>query len=139
MSWAIGYDNRWNRDIGYGVPAYCDHPGCTEEIDRGLAWVCCGSEPYGGENGCGRYFCANHRAFTYVDLNDNETDDADILTCAHEDEDHISADHPEWVAHKLTDPSWQSWREEYPEVVQQLEDRYYWAMRGLWMFGGGLP
>jgi hypothetical protein len=46
MSWAIGYDGRWKRDIGYGVPAYCDHPGCNEEIDRGLAHVC-GGEPYG--------------------------------------------------------------------------------------------
>ena len=36
MSWSIGYDDNWDRDIGYGVPAYCDHPGCNEEIDRGF-------------------------------------------------------------------------------------------------------
>jgi len=41
MGWAVGYDNRWSRDIGYGVPAWCDEPGCSEAIDRGLAYVCC--------------------------------------------------------------------------------------------------
>jgi hypothetical protein len=59
MSWAVGYDTRWRRDIGYGVPAFCDHPKCSAEIDRGLAHVC-GGEPYGGERGCGLYFCAEH-------------------------------------------------------------------------------
>lgn len=59
MGWSIGFDNRWNRDIGYGVPAFCDYPGCSEEIDRGLSFVC-GGEPYGGERGCGLYFCSEH-------------------------------------------------------------------------------
>ena len=62
MSWALGYDSQWMRDIGYGLPAYCDHPGCMAEIDRGLAYVC-GSEPYGGEHGCGLYFCDKHLRF----------------------------------------------------------------------------
>ncbi len=44
MSWAVGFDETWQRDIGYGVPAYCDHPGCMAEIDRGLSYVC-GGEP----------------------------------------------------------------------------------------------
>jgi hypothetical protein len=48
MGWSIGYDSKWKRDIGYGVPAPCDLPGCDKEIDRGLAFVC-GTEPYGGE------------------------------------------------------------------------------------------
>lgn len=54
MGWSIGYDSKWKRDIGYGVPAWCDHPGCIEEIYRGLSHVC-GGEPYGGERGCGLY------------------------------------------------------------------------------------
>ena len=29
MGWSIGYDEKWQRDIGYGVPAICDYPGCT--------------------------------------------------------------------------------------------------------------
>ena len=26
MGWSIGFDSKWNRDIGYGVPATCDYP-----------------------------------------------------------------------------------------------------------------
>ena len=59
MGWSIGYDNEWSRDIGYGVPATCDHPGCTESIDRGLYYVC-GDEPRGGNKGCGLFFCDEH-------------------------------------------------------------------------------
>lgn len=55
MGWSIGYDNNWKRDIGYGVPATCDHPDCNEEIDRGLAYVC-GNEPRGGEDGGNNYW-----------------------------------------------------------------------------------
>ena len=44
MGWSIGFDRRWNRDIGYGVPATCDQPGCGADIDRGLAFVC-GGDP----------------------------------------------------------------------------------------------
>jgi hypothetical protein len=59
MGWSIGWDSNWQRDIGYGVPAYCDHPNCHEHIDRGLSYVC-GGEPYGGDEGCGLYFCSQH-------------------------------------------------------------------------------
>lgn len=61
MGWAVGFDQHWRRDIGYGVPATCDYPGCGAAIDRGLSYVC-GDEPYGGEVGCGLYFCATHRS-----------------------------------------------------------------------------
>jgi hypothetical protein len=40
MGWSLGYDTTWNRDIGYGVPAYCDHPDCHKKIHRGIAYVC---------------------------------------------------------------------------------------------------
>ena len=30
MGWSIGYDTNWKRDIGYGVPAKCDHPRCDD-------------------------------------------------------------------------------------------------------------
>lgn len=61
MSWAIGYDDHWHRDVGYGVPATCDHPGCQKLIDRGLAYVC-GGQPYGGDDGCDLFFCEDHSA-----------------------------------------------------------------------------
>jgi hypothetical protein len=105
MSWAVGFDINWNRDIGYGVPAFCDHPDCTEEIDRGLAWVC-GGEPYGGERGCGLYFCAKHGGG---------------MLCARcrKGREPFSAkpDHPTWVQHKMTHPSWAEWRR------QELESK----------------
>lgn len=63
MGWSIGYDSKWNRDVGYGVPAICDHPDCSEEIDRGLSYVCADQEMFGGENGCGLYFCSAHRDY----------------------------------------------------------------------------
>jgi hypothetical protein len=59
MGWSLGFDNSWQRDIGYAVPSICDHPKCNKKIDRGLAYVC-GGYPYGGEKGCGLYFCYDH-------------------------------------------------------------------------------
>jgi hypothetical protein len=59
MGWAFcGTDDR-GREIGYGVAATCDYPGCEEPIDRGLGYVC--GTMHGGEQGCGRYFCGSHR------------------------------------------------------------------------------
>jgi hypothetical protein len=104
MGWAVGFDEHWQRDIGYGVPAYCDQPGCDEEIDRGLAYVCCDEQPYGGERGCGLYFCSKH-------LNPR---------CARCDDDgppYIpKPDHPDWIRHKATDPSWAEWRKVHGQV-----------------------
>lgn len=103
MSWAVGYDDKWQRDIGYGVPAYCDHPGCTEKIDRGLAFICCAEQPYGGEEGCGLYFCDHH----------GDSFDGRCERCSEGKEPfEPKPDHPEWVQHKMTDPSWAKWREE---------------------------
>lgn len=64
MGYAHGQNNN-GREIGYGVTATCDFPGCEQEIDRGLAY-CCGEtdgtqnagmedEPY-----CGGFFCGEH-------------------------------------------------------------------------------
>ncbi|NUK00583.1 hypothetical protein [Streptomyces lunaelactis] len=46
-------------EAGYGVQAVCEEPGCTEVIDRGLAYLC-GQTPGGDEYGCGGYFCPQH-------------------------------------------------------------------------------
>src|SRR4028119_1192600 len=105
MSWAVGYDECWKRDIGYGVPSWCDHPDCTEKICRGLTYVC-GGAPYGGDRGCGLYFCSTHLNLTLMLGPLCERCYPRIKTpfCA-------KADHPEWVEHKRTDPSWANWRE----------------------------
>ena len=113
MSWALGYDEKHSRDVGYGVPAYCDHPCCMAEINRGLSFVC-GSEAYGGENGCGLYFCAKHLRFhssphrlSHLQLCER---------CFSEEEPFLpTADHPSWIMHKLTDESWKQWRDENQE------------------------
>ena len=47
-------------DAGYGVADVCHEQGCSEEIDRGLAYLC-GDEPgRTSECGCGRWFCEEH-------------------------------------------------------------------------------
>lgn len=107
MSWSIGYDKDWGRDIGYGVPAWCDHPGCMTEIDRGLAHVC-GGEPYGGEHGCGLYFCDAHHVGEHSLCRKCE------LQLPPFDP---KPEHPKWLHHKLHDPSWERWRKDNPEEV----------------------
>ena len=107
MSWSIGFDTRWQRDIGYGVPAYCDYPGCVEEIDRGLSYVC-GGEPRGGDAGCGLYFCGVHRDFESL---------CERCACVEAQPFEPKPEHPDWIAWKLTDSSWQRWRDENPAEV----------------------
>lgn len=117
MGWSLGFDSKWNRDIGYGVPCKCDHPGCEEIINRGLSYVCCKSSPYGGDEGCGLYFCykhVNHEHKCERCQKDLEPFDAtgDIL---------------EWVEWKLKHKSWGVWRKENPEEVKKLKV----ALKGL--------
>lgn len=102
MSWSIGYDSNWNRDIGYGVPAYCDHPDCSKVIDRGLGYVC-GGQPYGGDFGCGLYFCDDHHSY-FLSLCERCTQGLEPFS--------PKPDHPDWIRHKMTDPSWADWRQE---------------------------
>lgn len=106
MGWSIGFDDHWQRWIGYGVPAWCDHPGCYEHIDRGLSYVC-GGEPYGGEEGCGLYFCAKHLCFA------DEKEHQVCERCSKGRKPFIpSLDSDEWIEHQMTDESWADWRYE---------------------------
>jgi hypothetical protein len=118
MGWSIGYDSNWNRDIGYGVPAYCDHPGCKAEIDRGLAHVC-GGDPYGGEKGCGLYFCEEH--LFYHEFRDKEVKQVCHRCDQHKQPYKQTQDHPDWIKWKLTDESWEQWRQENPSEVEKLK------------------
>lgn len=112
MGWSIGWDSRWKRDIGYGVPAYCDQPKCCKKIDRGLGYVC-GGDPYGGEHGCGLFFCSKHRFMG---------EHAQVCKRCLDDKPWFKAkpDHPEWIEWKLTDESWEEWRQENPEIVKRM-------------------
>lgn len=124
MSWAIGFDTKWNRWIGYGVPATCDYPDCGEQIDRGLSYVC-GSDPYGGEYGCGLYFCSAH-------LYPLEVDDRVVMVCDRSPylgDDCVhgmyepTPDTREWLEHMLDDESWAQWREENPDQVADAKQK----------------
>lgn len=117
MGWSIGYDSNWDRDIGYGVPCTCDHPDCNEKIHRGLAYVC-GGEPYGGDDGCGLYFCAKH---LHLGVDGKERQVCE--RCAEDKEPFDpKPDVREWVRHKLRDPSWQQWRDENPKLVAEMRE-----------------
>lgn len=114
MGWEVGNDDNYGRDIGYGVPAICDHPGCNKQIDRGIVFVC-GGDISGGEHGCGLFFCDDH-LFWY------EGKKGPLCERCSEDMDPFEPkpDTKEWVSHKLTDESWGKWRENNPEKVRQL-------------------
>ncbi len=118
MGWSLGYDNDWERDIGYGVPALCDHPKCDEKIDRGLAHVC-GGEPYGGENGCGLYFCGDHLSYRNV-RDEGWVDNCPRCRAYKLPYKHPKPDAREWIMHKLSHSSWKKWRIDNPKEVQQL-------------------
>lgn len=93
MSWALGFDDKNDRDIGYGVPAFCDHPECSAEIDRGLAYRC---------GGCRLYFCSRHQ------MGSHQRCQRCVLGQVPFDP---KPDHPQWVEHKERHPSWAKWRE----------------------------
>jgi len=59
MGWGSGTTDS-GKDIGYMVDATCEHPGCTEEINRGLSYAC-GGEHGEDEVSCDGYFCNSHR------------------------------------------------------------------------------
>lgn len=65
MGWGhCGQDGK-GREIGYLIDAVCDHKGCDEEIDRGLAYACGGMHgnetlPLVDIEVCERYFCPSH-------------------------------------------------------------------------------
>jgi hypothetical protein len=111
MSWSVGYDARWKRDIGYGVPSICDHPKCDAAIDRGLSYVC-GAAPHGGEKGCGLFFCSKHQVSTHQRC----------PRCAAWQHPYKrpKPDSLAWIQHKLTHESWRQWRNENPLTVTRL-------------------
>lgn len=113
MGWSLGYDEKWQRDVGYGVPAYCDHPRCNAEIDRGIAYVC-GGEPYGGDRGCGLYFCMEHQR--------GYGQRCPRCAAYKPPYKHAKLDHPKWIEWKLTDESWAEWRAENPVEVERMRE-----------------
>lgn len=115
MGWSVGYDATWNRDIGYGVPATCDHPGCTAQIDRGLGYVCGNGEIEGGDEGCGLFFCGAHGGGTLCEVCADHQAGNDLRPFFKP-----SPDADVWVKHKLEHESWARWRDEHPDEVAAM-------------------
>lgn len=107
------------RDQGYGVPAKCDHPGCNEDIDRGMGFAC-GGDP--NEN-CGLFFCHKHKAHDIDPEAEWTADNRHTFSvcgrCKTGAEPFDpSPDTQEWIDHKMIDPTWDLWRSENPEFVK---------------------
>lgn len=116
MSWAVGENH--GRDVGYGVPAWCDFPGCWAEIDRGISY-CCGSDAFGGEHGCGLFFCGAHLHLVTKGRG-KHTRTVELCSRCYKNRDPFrpTPDRPEWLRHKWTDESWAAWRAEQPPAEE---------------------
>lgn len=104
MSWAnCGTDSK-GRSIGYAHEATCDHPGCDEKIDRGLAYTCGGMH---GENegDCEGYFCDKH-LFSVEDPDERFHSARLCEACKHKWNEHLVEDLIEQVK-ELERVDWQ--------------------------------
>ena len=128
MGWSIGYNSRWNRFIGYAVPALCDHPDCNKQINRGLAYICNGDFPI-CEDGCGLFFCGEH--LTWGGLCERCSDNVDMAEASDPNDPEPmyfkpfdpKPELPMWTIHMLIDESWKDWRlENSKEVLKMQED-----------------
>lgn len=112
---------RWG---GYGVPSYCEHPNCNQEIDRGMSYAC-GGEPF-SENGCDRYFCSKHLVSHGFNVGDSREYKEVCERCdKRKSAFPYKPEHPKWVEHLLTDESWKEWRKKNPEEVRKLKQYVY--------------
>lgn len=139
------YDQKINavpRDAGYGVPAYCDHPGCFEIIDRGMGYACCGDPLHTAS--CGGFYCKEHRYQLVYQDDLQEMSDEDLKRLgidsreerAHDEDDGIirCIHQPielkttkEWADYIAQDESWQTWRNKFPEDFKKLQaDAAFW-------------
>lgn len=62
----MGYGSYEVRDRGWAGYAHddvCHQEDCSEEIDRGLSYLC-GTDPHSPDPGCGWWFCGKHLFYT---------------------------------------------------------------------------
>lgn len=130
MGYAIGTGSG-GRDIGYGVPATCDHPDCDEKIDRGMSYAC---GEFVSDFGCGLYFCFKHLSYVTVPNGDERTgldrplDNEECSNLCERCEKRKSPfepkeDHPDWMWWKLKDKSWMNWRKDNRKEVDAIRNR----------------
>ena len=117
------------RYAGYGVPAYCEYPSCRKVIDRGVSYAC-GGEPF-SEYGCDRYFCGKHLHYGYFKTDgskcnhehDCRCDCAQVCERCRDDKALFpyKSEHPTWMRWMLKDKSWEEWRNDHPETVEEFK------------------
>ena len=126
------------RISGYGVPAYCDHPNCMNEIDRGMAYACCGG--IHRSESCGGFYCSEHEAPIISEdelegLDDEEKQDVlesyGLSEAPLFDECGIAyicnhppiefKEHPHWIKHISNDSTWSTFRENDAEKFNALK------------------
>lgn len=121
MGWAVYQCPKGTpfRHAGYGVPAYCDHPDCKEEIDRGVNHRCGSINSDGEDRGCGLYFCETHLSEYSSKYNSSFCGQ-----CWPRSRKPFTPkpEHPEWATHVLSDESWQKFRDANPEWVAKLQE-----------------
>lgn len=109
--------DRW---AGYGVPAYCEHPQCNKEIDRGVSFAC-GDEPF-SEYGCDRYFCSEHLFYHQFNVGGEREVHQVCERCdKYKKPFPYKREHPDWIKHILEDGSWEEWRKENPKEIKLLK------------------
>jgi len=110
---------RWG---GYGVPAICEHPKCNKEIDRGMDYAC-GGEPF-SQYGCDRYFCGNHLVFHRFNTGFNSRECKLVCERCAEKKNSFpyKPEAKEWLKHILKDKSWEKWRKENSEMVDEYKN-----------------
>lgn len=129
-----GVYERNGRFQGYSVPAFCDHSGCLNEIDRGMGYACCENPNH--TQHCGGFYCEEHR-YNYIyedeledmddeelealklDRDDKAEEDDGIIRCNHGEIE--QKEHPNWVNHVEAHESWSEWRLENPTKLEELK------------------
>lgn len=113
MGYAVYWEHDNQRWAGYGVPAECDYPQCTTEIDRGFAYKCEAHIVWDNADepielpGCELFFCRTHQDVRF-----------------HEEVKNPKPESETWERHMLTDESWGLWREDNPDKVKEMEERW---------------
>lgn len=140
MGYSCYTSEKHGREQGYDVPAICDHPDCSVEIDRGVGYVCLDNQDHTAS--CGGFYCSEHSALAFIisedEFEDLDDDDAQELAESYGlkekpefDEDgyfyicqHKPIEYKEtrsWLEHIMGDESWQKWREEEPARAERIK------------------
>lgn len=115
MGWGMGWQPEYDRWRGYNVPALCDHPECTTEIDRGLFFIC---------EGCQLFFCALHLQYVALPGPEKLTEQRCERCAEGKPQWQPGPELNTWLRHVLTHDSWEQWRVENPGLAKRYQQDY---------------